>query len=275
MKKAFYILFLFFLLITLSGCKYTPTIDHTIIFHDELTFNVNETISPIQIIKKVDSYIVKPMDYNEEERKVYVSDFYVLCPEIKSDTLGTFSLDFLIGEEKYKADYIIKDLQAPIITIDQKEITIEQGQEPKFNYDVTDNYDQKIEVTLIGEIDSNLVGTQTITINAKDTSGNQANETITFIITQKEEQNTPKSPLPPDNDNQNDSEVTPPANAPTDTSPSTVTSQSKDYLFSDGYTLQSASDSCQNDLINSGRGGYCVPLKDESGIYKGMRLTLQ
>ena len=48
----------------------------------------------------------------------------------------------------------------------------------------------------------------------------------------------------------------------------------KDYLFSDGFDMDSAASVCQADLLSSGKGGSCIPLKNAEGEYVGMRLTL-
>ena len=48
----------------------------------------------------------------------------------------------------------------------------------------------------------------------------------------------------------------------------------RDFLFSQGYDMSSAPSACQSALMSSGRTGSCTPIQDNSGIYLGMRLTL-
>lgn len=46
----------------------------------------------------------------------------------------------------------------------------------------------------------------------------------------------------------------------------------KDFLFTDGYTMDNVSQAAQQYLKSSGYAGECVPLKDSEGIYYGMRV---
>ena len=46
----------------------------------------------------------------------------------------------------------------------------------------------------------------------------------------------------------------------------------KDFLFTDGYTMDNVSQVAQEYLKSSGYAGECVPLKDSEGIYYGMRV---
>lgn len=46
----------------------------------------------------------------------------------------------------------------------------------------------------------------------------------------------------------------------------------KDFLFVDGYTMENVSQIAQEYLKSSGYAGECIPLKDDEGIYIGMRV---
>ncbi len=46
----------------------------------------------------------------------------------------------------------------------------------------------------------------------------------------------------------------------------------KDFLFSDGFNMQNVSQAAQDYLKSSGYSGKCLPLKDDEGIYIGMRV---
>lgn len=46
----------------------------------------------------------------------------------------------------------------------------------------------------------------------------------------------------------------------------------KDFLFIDGYTMENVSQIAQEYLKSSGYAGECIPLKDDEGIYIGMRV---
>ena len=47
----------------------------------------------------------------------------------------------------------------------------------------------------------------------------------------------------------------------------------KDFLFTDGYNMENVSQAAENYLKSSGYAGKCIPLKDEEGIYIGMRVV--
>lgn len=46
----------------------------------------------------------------------------------------------------------------------------------------------------------------------------------------------------------------------------------KDFLFTDGYTMENVADAAYNYLKKSGQSGSCIPLKNSEGIYIGMRV---
>lgn len=46
----------------------------------------------------------------------------------------------------------------------------------------------------------------------------------------------------------------------------------KDFLFVDGYTMDNVTQVAQDYLKSSGYAGECIPLKDNEGIYIGMRV---
>ena len=47
----------------------------------------------------------------------------------------------------------------------------------------------------------------------------------------------------------------------------------KDFLFTDGYTMENVTQIAQDYLKSSGYAGECIPIKDEDGVYLGMRVT--
>lgn len=49
--------------------------------------------------------------------------------------------------------------------------------------------------------------------------------------------------------------------------------QNKDFLFTDGYTMENVTQAAQDYLSSSGCAGECTPIKDNEGIYLGMRVT--
>lgn len=47
----------------------------------------------------------------------------------------------------------------------------------------------------------------------------------------------------------------------------------RDFLFSDGYTMENVTQAAQEYLTSSGYSGECIPIKDSDGVYLGMRVT--
>lgn len=46
----------------------------------------------------------------------------------------------------------------------------------------------------------------------------------------------------------------------------------KDFLFTDGYNMNNVSQAAYEYLNSSGFAGECRPIKDDDGIYLGMRV---
>lgn len=46
----------------------------------------------------------------------------------------------------------------------------------------------------------------------------------------------------------------------------------KDFLFKDGYNMENVSKVAQEYLKSTGYAGECVPLRDDEGVYYGMRV---
>ena len=47
----------------------------------------------------------------------------------------------------------------------------------------------------------------------------------------------------------------------------------KDFLFTDGYTMENVTQAAQDYLTSSGYAGECTPIQDSEGVYLGMRVT--
>lgn len=48
--------------------------------------------------------------------------------------------------------------------------------------------------------------------------------------------------------------------------------KNKDFLFSDGYTMDNVTQAAQNYLKSYNWSGECIPIKDDEGVYLGMRV---
>lgn len=97
-------------------------------------------------------------------------------------------LVFLIGGTIYVSQtyldidllgYINPDVEEPVIDVSKIRTTITlDGVFDTSNITCEDNKDSECEIEIIGSIDTSVLGTQTITFQATDSSGNVATEVI-------------------------------------------------------------------------------------------------
>ena len=116
---------------------------------------------------------------------------------------------------------------------------------------------------IINEIDSKEENTSTTeNITAQENTEKQLNEVQETQIEEKQEtkekttDNT-KTTVISENKEKKASEK--PAN--------------KDFLFTDGYTMDNVTQAAQDYLQSFSYSGECIPIKDKEGVYLGMRVT--
>lgn len=176
-------------------------------------------------------------------------------------------------QHEAKLSVSVKDLTPPVIYCSKESITVNLG--TGFLLDdiitVKDNIDGPIGYECQGSFDVNKAGQYILLIKAVDHAGNSSSKNITINVIDP----APIAP-PVDQPKQQPSstpkETSEPAKTPAPSVNSSVVL--RDYLYSDGYTMESASSACSNDLHASGRSGSCDPITDEHGIYLGMHLSL-
>ena len=127
---------------------------------------------------------------------------------------------------------------------------------------------------IINEIDSKEENTSTTeNITAQENTEKQLNEVQETQIEEKQE-TTQKD----ENKKQETKEKT------TDNTKTTVISENKekkasekpankDFLFTDGYTMDNVTQAAQDYLQSFSCSGECIPIKDKEGVYLGMRVT--
>jgi endonuclease I len=78
---------------------------------------------------------------------------------------------------------VIPDTEAPIIdTTELKEVVSQDGVYDTSGISCTDNRDVTCEYEIFGEIDTSIIGEQTITVTAIDAAGNETTQTITVEV---------------------------------------------------------------------------------------------
>ena len=119
-----------------------------------------------------------------------------------------------------------------------------------------------------------------IDIDVTNTKVNEEKETnIPIFNTEKENNEVTKNeiiPLPEQTSNSKEIETTEPKNNLQEEIEIETNAKipiNKDFLFTEGYTLENVSQVAQDYLNSFGVSGECIPLQDEDGVYLGIRVV--
>ena len=157
----------------------------------------------------------------------------------------------------------IKYLTSPQIIV-ENEYLLNQGDE--FNLQnhvkVIDNLDGEIGYECEGSFDTSKSGQYILLLTANDASVNETKKNVTINV---------KAP-PTHSQMTNPPLVQHPEN--TEQPNKQVEMYSRDYLYTDGYSMTSASEACSRELHASKRSGRCDPIMNKEGIYIGVHLEL-
>lgn len=198
--------------------------------------------------------------------------------------------------EKIKEEeVIIKDEVAPIIKLKANNIEIMKGDDISYlDYieSVTDDKDgDLIDRVKYQEIDTSIIGEQSIIYSVSDNSSNSSQEILSVLIKEEILENNDGSPsnnnsIPekqnpsiPSNNNSSNKETNKPKDPVQNENPITENKPStkivKYFLFSDGYTMMNVVEVCASELKKTNQTGMCSPIQDENGIYLGMKLETE
>lgn len=228
---------------------------------------------------------------------IRLSDFEVTFSEIDFDKLGEQTITATFSDESIKDESFvlhIVDTTAPVITIKEDPVSmdLEQVKEKDFEslFEVTDNYTSASKIKLkmyIEEENYTYEDQVTLVIQATDSNKNRATKHMTIQINPKPEEPEEKEEAEPSQESGNSATSNNSSSYGTN-QPQSIPSQSQNqqstapaqpqkpsnrqFLFSDGYTMDTVSGACSSALFSSGYAGSCVPLQDANGIYYGMEL---
>lgn len=164
---------------------------------------------------------------------------------------------------------------APELILKQKEITLELGESSKIEleYKGTDKPTFKSSDTSVvtvddeGNITSVYAGKCSITIFC-----NGLKEICNIVVNPKsveqpttEQVTKPKGSVSSSGGSKQEKA--------TNQSQPTKNYPNKDFLFTDGYTMDNVTEAAYAYLKESGKSGSCIPLKNSEGIYIGMRVV--
>lgn len=170
-----------------------------------------------------------------------------------------------LGEAKISVR--IKDLTSPMI-VAEEEYSLNQGDAFRLqdHVKVIDNMDGEIGFECEGSFDTSKSGQYILLLTATDTAGNESEKNVTIHV-KALMPDTSQVITPPLIRQPEVTEVEQPGKPQAEV-------YSRDYLYTDGYTMSSASESCSSDLHASGRSGRCDPIMNTDGIYIGVHLEL-
>lgn len=107
-------------------------------------------------------------------------------------------------------------------------------------------------------------------ITSQTTTSNGVENTV---IKQEQKDEIPKEETKKE---ETSKQETPQKNIQTTTSKENKTTSqkpsNKDFLFTDGYTMENVTQAAQDYLKSYSYSGECIPLKDNEGVYLGMRV---
>ncbi len=272
---------------------------------EEIEFGAS--IKTSDLVERIGDFNIK-----EEQRKtstmIALPDYEVVMDEINTKELGPQVLNFQFSSEipDVKKEIRIVDTTAPVIELRRSEIemSLEEYQKTDLLQEatVTDICSMLEDIQVTGEAAEEAKPGKDLdyTITAMDEAGNESTAVIRVRILKEkieedkvdedkeeaaEEKPLETAPAPAETPKESVESVTPvqpsipvtPAPQPVVPNPPASTPQiprpsNKTYMFSDGYTMQTAPSACQADLSASGYSGSCIPIQDSQGIYKGMQL---
>lgn len=182
----------------------------------------------------------------------------------------------------------IEDTEKPVITLKAKQISIFQND--TINYaeyieSAIDNIDGNITQNVkYNTIDTSKIGEFKITYSVQDKAKNEATEQIKVIINKREEK-TEKETSTSDTSNKTNNK--PASNSTGSTSQqktggTSATSKNnekrkpktKDFLFTDGYDMNTVSKAASDYIDANGGRGEAYPIRDQEGIIIGMRVKI-
>ena len=137
----------------------------------------------------------------------------------------------------------------------------------KISNEVDNTIQEEIEDNIINENNVNETITNTVENTlieeTKEKDVEKSQDAKEEIKTEQTKEDTKKQETPKENTQTTTSKE----NKTTSQKPS-----NKDFLFTEGYTMDNVTQAAQDYLKSYSYGGECVPIKDNEGVYLGMRV---
>lgn len=267
MKKAIQGILMLSIFVMLCGCS----IDYDVKLSSKSIEYETSKLDVCSLITQIND--TKIRDFNRKDGRIEEGDISVNCRPYTIRELGKQEVDVEINSISIPISFEVIDTTPPNIKVEKSEFKVEKDNEYfdlKKLVSISDLYDQDPVVGYTGSYQLDKPGKYTVRITAKDQSGNVAEKKITIVVTEKEVQVVEsKSNTGGGSVSNGSSENTQP-NQPQQSLPPTptpVTKPSKQFLFDDGYDLQTGFEACK--IYRGSASGTCTPLSGADGFPYG------
>lgn len=296
-KKALQAVLIGVVIIIIIGIIATLTIktDYTLHFEENMVLDYGSDENTISLIKAVGDDQITEDRIDKENNRIVFGNWQVQCEKVDTSELGSYEVVYETSDvelNKFNKTVYVRDISGPKIKVEKKKFEVYQSEVKdlnlKDNIEVSDNYSKPKDIELdfsLSVEDMTDVDTYSIECEAIDEFGNSSTKTFVVDVVedpvQEKEEDTADEESKEENVEQpaQPSQTpaapsTPQVTQPVQPSPPVSTPVIQDFLFNDGYTMDTVTGACAAALSSSGRSGTCQPIQDANGIYLGMRLIL-
>ena len=247
-------------------------------------YEVGELSTACDAVATVNNVAVSEIDTNN--KTLIAGGKKISCSGSELNSLGEKILIFT-GEKASKEFVItLEDTTPPTIHFDGKEIAVEVNNEFFNIHDlikVTDNFDKNVKLSVDGAVDINSPGDYALSLIASDVSGNQTKKDVVVHVTEREKEIITvieERPIYVDGSSSGSSSSNNGSSNQQNGETPSINKENKpagrEFLFSDGYNMQTAPSACESALIDAHRqgwGGRCERIGEGANI-KGSRLVI-
>lgn len=282
------IIIIFILTLLLVGCY--PE-DNSISFKEEMVLQVQSKQHPLSLIKSIGK--IEVSEDMIKGNKLICGKVMIECDEIDTSSIGSYDVIYKTNDtENHIITKTIKvsDMIPPKITFkglknNLLELTKEEFNNYNFaeNIVVSDNFDSSPE-TKVSVKERIKSSEYTILVESLDQFGNKSNDEFYVKIKEekinKDETNSSKNNHPKKDTNKNNVQNTN-KNENSQSPSKKYPRKSKTFYFGQTYELNGKNVVCNMEnvtqICSSRMSGNseCIPLKDENGIYIGMKLNFK
>ncbi|CAM4166710.1 immunoglobulin-like domain-containing protein [Erysipelothrix aquatica] len=247
-------------------------------------YEVGELSTACDAVATVNNVAVSEIDTNN--KTLITGGKKISCSGSELNSLGDKILIFT-GEKASKEFVItLEDTTPPVIHFDGKEIAVEVNNEFFNIHDlikVTDNFDKNVKLSVDGAVDINSPGDYALSLIASDASGNQTKKDVVVHVTEREKEIITvieERPIYVDGSSSGSSSSNNGSSNQQNGETPSINKGNKpagrEFLFSDGYNMQTAPSACESSLTDAHRqgwGGRCERIGEGANI-KGSRLVI-